>query len=761
MSKAIPSKKDAFVWKSRPITRWSSWGRAGMVCLWKMAATSLRSFMRGTTKFPSSVPATSVIHKTVTLTAGQTLEQHLTVRSGFVLEGMVRWNTGEPAAGATVKLIVSQEEEVQDQNVPDRNVEVDAEGRFRMSGFLDRTPVALVASGLRPGVEAPEGLSRLKLRRWNRENRLETRLDGAVPGGPEVVLQLGDEGHAIAGQVVNQAGIPLDRFRVTAAPRVGETDEVSMAGAQRGRFKDKQGNFRLEGLPSGSWGVRASANDHLEGEWTWVEVPTSQDLALVLTQAGSITGTVVNSESEPIKARVLFTRGQMDKDGDFDEEWDTQQGVSASASRGFRASGLEEGLWRVFARTDWGTSEPQYIQLERGEQKEEVTLLLATPGRVQGQVHSDWWQAGLHVALELEQNKTGQWVPPIVQPVDAQGSYRFESVPAGTYVATLELREPEPDSAGQEMALGLYRQPSESQPLAIREILAVASGQTTTQNFGPMPAGAVRLSGQVMEGTEPAKAWGLTFTPVPWKKDAVQAGARTDAQGRYSVVLPKAGQYSVRIASLQGNRRAPQEIISVEGAGDQEQNFVLPSGRLELHLSFPANRDHRVRTSYHQFQLALQEDGKTTQQFHANRMKGDVAYFDNLPDGEYRLSTRSYGGESKQYVVAGPTEIIFSAGTAPQVEKIRMKLGCRLMGMVTGIPEDAGSLYVIAFTSENERHYVGIANVGDDGSFLFTGLPEGDVWLSTLFSNEVSDRTRVSVTSGQPTQTEIPYRTRQ
>ena len=224
------------------------------------------------------------------LLGAKRVQQDIVLSRGKSIRGSVTWPNGEPAAGVEVRLLGYEMPEEQTGSYPDRLTKVDDEGNFVMHGFEDGGPFGLLITGVPAGLEPPKSKSKLKLRRWLRENEVQTQASDVVPGGQPLALILGESGHDLVGQLLDDRGDPVKRFKVTLAPRIGNEDEMSKAGRQRDSFESEQGKFELSNVSPGEWGVVASAFGHLDGKVQWIEIPAKADLALKLDRSCTIRG---------------------------------------------------------------------------------------------------------------------------------------------------------------------------------------------------------------------------------------------------------------------------------------------------------------------------------------------------------------------------------------------------------------------------------------------------------------------------------------
>ncbi|HPF12654.1 MAG TPA: carboxypeptidase-like regulatory domain-containing protein [Planctomycetota bacterium] len=715
-----------------------------------------RGLAEGTYKI--EFQASGILHEPVTtenLVPGEAREVNLHVSHGKAIEGTVHWSSGAPAVGVEVKLMQPTGSGMRQNSARDHSSQTDAAGRFSLSGFEDDGPFALVALGVPPSVVRPEGMSKLKTRRWERENTVQAIQDGVIPGGPPIALVLGKGAGGIAGQVVNEAGEPIRSFRVTAAPRMGMTEEVSLAGAKRDRFQDPDGKFVLEGLADGWWGVQASAAGHRDGEMVWVEVPATQDIQVVLPRASSITGKVLSADGRTVEAQVSLEPVTAE---DSDPYYRSEEGTQSSVASGFRFSGLDAGTWKLTATKDgYFVSEPITLELGLGEEREGVELRLPPAGTIRGTVHPDWWAPGLAVSLhQVQKTEHGhtenQSLPDVT--VDSKGQFEALDIPAGTYVGRLVQNriQQESENSHGPMAFAFASDPFEELALGQTEEVDVVAGQVAVMNFAGPGSDAVILTGRLLEGSEPAKGWRISFRGQNPHRDQVEA--LSGEGGRYRVVLGGAGRYQVGFDSPERSGEPPFQNIELPNAGPQNLDLVLPTGTLILELQLPDGSEPGEYSYAGAFALTP-KDGH--QRIQAARIEGKRVYFENLSPDSYSLGRASVYARSRTYISEPMENIEFPGGQTPFVVPLTMVPGCKLEGTVQGYPSDKQYFVVYAFDAQVDGNYLE-AQMTHDGEFSFDSLPQGDVWLSTTYqANENKPRTRATLVPGSIAHTQLPY----
>ena len=643
------------------------------------------------------------------LVGGQVLQQDLVLSRGLAVRGRVTWASGGPAAGVEVKLLGASDTSTPGLDSAERVVTTDGDGAFAMHGFGSGEPIGLQAVGFPPGSQPPQTKSKIKLRRWLRENEVQTRVTEAVPGGPALELVLGLSGGLVTGRVVDQAGQPVERFRVVVAPKLGDHGELPPVGRIRSRIDDGEGRFELVDLAPGEWGMEIRARGYLPSGVQWFRLPGDPKLEWVLGRRAGVQG-VVFAGDMPVDAEVEASHtGMVDPDppiGDQELHW-----LRADASKvgGFRFNGMTPGEWTLSARAvGLGESPPIVVQLKPGESRN-VVLRFDTPGTLEGQVHSDWGGEGLLAKL---------WTAPVGDgiakylmevAVEKDLSFSFGQVREGRYRVDLYR------------AVGLegVREWIPQSTLGINRTIQVASGKTATVRFGPPGPASVVLTGRVTRGEEPAEGFMLAFS-----RDGKGSSpeTQTDSNGEYRVVLPSPGTYSVKITDLRSNEDLANRKIELGEMRHQVMDFSTPVGDLVLELSFPGGKKPEGRIAGGAFQLIGMDET-----FGFDSSDGNRVYFRNVKDGTYRIRAKVLKLEGQDYTIKSPREVLFVGGQIPTVVKVEMEFAARLEGTVGNAKV---RVPVFLFADARGKHRVAW-DVSRNGRFSFDGLPSGEYWVGT------------------------------
>ena len=668
------------------------------------------------------------------LRAGQSLSKTLHLHSGLAITGTVHWASGEPAAGVKVQRIGGGRSFGFDNEGPPSSTLVDAQGNFEISGFEDSDEYGLIAEGIPPGVTQPEGLSKIKARRWAKKNRVLTRADGVRPGGAPVALILGLDTGTLNGRVMDDTGAPIDRFRLSAIPKLSDDAETLGAGGQRRSVKDPDGKFALEGLPAGEWIVTATAAGYKNGEPQEVKVPSNTEVRLTLPRAAMIKGKVLSPAGQSVEAHVEAIR--LDAQGE-ETEWsdENRKGSTANKLLGFTLNGMEAGQWKVVAELDpYGRSEPFIATLAVGDVLDEVELRLPKPGRLEGTLHRGWITGDMRVvAREVIDGQTRGNSE--TEEVGQDGRFAFGELPAATYRVEVE-RKVEPEGQGYPSFLDIN----------LAQQVVVDADRTSRVDFAGPPAGSLVLSGRLLQGGEPATDRIVYFRGTDPERDEVQSFA--DGKGQYRAVLGGPGQYTVRVREPESWRNWRTWSITVTGSGEVRQDLILPGGKMTLVAMLEAGGPFTGRLRSRSLFL-VRTDGPGT--VRAKRVTDEGVEFEGLVKGTYAVKSRSISDGDLRYTVVSPQSITFRGEEGVQVESIVLGEACSLEGSLANVEQEGH--WVAAYPLESGGEVLEWARV-ENGVFRFDGLPEGDVWIDRRNDGE-EGRVKVTLTRGSTSRVEL------
>jgi uncharacterized GH25 family protein len=228
----------------------------------------------------------------VTIAAGAPSppEVVITLTAGGAVAGEVRDAGGKPVPYATVRVAGARSWFEWDAT---RQAACDAEGRFEVKG-LPRIPIKLMAS-------AEQGASDV----------VPVDLTDA-PRREGVVLVLSQDG-TVAGVVVDEKGQPVAEAQVIALPEFGsagddaEMDRWTLGGAATD-VTDQGGQFRLTGLPKGSYRLRAARGEGAGGSGAAFD-PSIWQRAGEVAATGTTDVKLVLEADASIKGKIAFADG--------------------------------------------------------------------------------------------------------------------------------------------------------------------------------------------------------------------------------------------------------------------------------------------------------------------------------------------------------------------------------------------------------------------------------------------------------------------
>ncbi|RMG99539.1 MAG: PDZ domain-containing protein, partial [Deltaproteobacteria bacterium] len=392
--------------------------------------------------------------------------------------------------------------------------------------------------------------------------------DGLAPDRPPEVLDVADapvtglvwhldEGRSIVGRVVDQAGRPVPRVDVRAAPLAAEGTKPSGRGART----DRDGRFRIRGLAPGSYAVfvRTSTVDTRD-DAVEVDVPKGRDVEgvrLEFPDVGAVEGRLLDREGTPVGNVHVEIAGP-------NVRWNTLSRTTDDGA--FRFEGLAPGTYRVFAKDPWQTSfvifggpsdEPEGVSVEvvAGRTAEVELRIDAARASIRGRVvgpggepipdalvtvvreadgddaerGTGWRMAQMHL--------TDGFAPPNL--TDADGEFEVTGLTAGRYTVFATQR-----SGGEGY------------------VEHVEAGSETEVVIEPMGAvaGTVRMAG--------------TGAPERYTISIVDSGGTPVARSAFShtsnfvVEDVPAGTYTVHLESDAGSGKAEGVVIEPDAVTD-------------------------------------------------------------------------------------------------------------------------------------------------------------------------------------------------
>lgn len=471
----------------------------------------------------------------VTLKVGETTDLGvLEVDPGKGLSGVVRDVDGDPVEEAQIHVRWFRFVERGRADRGQQTGRSGTDGRFRVNGIGDAETVRVRVS--REGY-AP----------WEREE--------VDPAGDPLTVVLEREAR-IAGEVrLEEGGIPT-AFEVRVYQASGEGRTGGWPGNLRPveeRTFEGADTFEISGFGPGTWDVEVRASGRVPVTREGVEVEAggaAKAGTFELSRGLHVAGTVVGASEAPVGGagvRVDAGGGFMGMMAGFDRE--DRDTVITDADGRFRVEGLAPGKKTV--RVDHADHAPAAVDvvLESGGSRDDLVVRLESGGAVAGTVRDEDGRPRVGVMVTVFDRSNPSMRS--MATTGADGTYRIEKVPAGTYPVMAMDRDAGPAGMRTKNA-------------------TVTAGETTIVDFDE--TGGVLVRGTVRRGDEPI-ADARTMWVSAWTGGMPEVqSAQTGSDGRFEVRLPRAGRYQVSITGPDGGSGT---TVTVPDEPEVEMDVVL------------------------------------------------------------------------------------------------------------------------------------------------------------------------------------------
>ena len=626
----------------------------------------------------------------------------ISLEAGLTIRGRVRDKAGTPIADAQLS------------GFPMRSEGSEVEGRTETDG-------SFALGGLGPG---------------------SYRVTASAPGfgeagrtaeagseNVEIVLQ---PAGLVTGVVVDEAGRPVEAYRVSAQP----ADPEASMGFMMPPMKDvasPDGRFVLDDVAEGTYVVSVVAPERASATVSGVKVTpgvTSDVGRIRLGAGGTVRGIVVDSGGGPVGGATVTVRGPGRDYLSFGLE---PQAVSDSAGA-FEVKGAPVGRADVVANhPDFAGGRATGIEVDPVKGPAEARIVLSRGGRVEGWVRKRDGTGIPGTTVRASSVGAGGGIsfgPSGVRTRD-DGSFVLEHVLAGRTRVMVMTEAP----GGR-----LVR----SKEIDVRE------AETVTVEFiqrDILVSGRVTRSGAVASGLRVRlRNWGAgvmhvygpgagapTPTSGPERMTAV-----TREDGSYEMLVDEPGRYSVNVASLDDRINLPDRFVDIPDADAHTLNLSYAGAILSGLVVDKENERPLIDVDV--YAKPQKPEGSSG----GSASTGPDGRFQlELEPGEYKVAARTW----EEGYGAAETEVTLGASEA----EIRFALtrGLILSGKVV----DAGGrgvagVSVTARAGEGAGRSFGFARTLPDGSFKIGGLAAESHTVVASYSDQGAFGVRTGVVPG-------------
>lgn len=460
----------------------------------------------------------------------------IAVESGAFINGRVRSGHGVP--------------------VPDCEVSARL-GESLLARELSEPDGSFLLGGLRPGEYSVEA-------RCNEATAIQKAMAGG-DRGDGVTLVLRSAGRVV-GEVVDELGQSVTAFTVALGvqgpPTLGVPEPV----------EGRDGRFSMENVSEGVYSVWITASGFEGSRRSTVRVTSGRSTDVGRIQLGRgfvLKGTVVGSLGTAISgAEVSAVRGWGGSLGDP---------RSVTDDRGsFELTGLTGGLVDVVARhPDWANGRVAGVEVGEDGSAPPVEIVLAAGGTLDGRLSRPSGRDPSGVIIVVRCLTTCASPPGEAWrvPVDADGAFVLEHLPAGSFIVSSHHRpDPTAPADGPGATVQIVEGETTRVDLADRELLV--TGRVTRAAL-PLPNARVFLSPADVLPTPPPMGAAFFRSLEPQRRVAM-----TGPDGSFALLLDSPGSYVADVAAVDGKWTLASRRVEIADAPTQALDLDFRGTRL-------------------------------------------------------------------------------------------------------------------------------------------------------------------------------------
>jgi len=471
----------------------------------------------------------------------------LVVRAGLTITGTVFDERGVPVAGARIGLLQgpadSAAEERTERTMPEpvRLVLSNESGRFRIDHAAPESFVLMVSA---------KGFA-----------------NALVPGGPGFNEQFAETDVPV---IVRRAGVLRGRVldREDDHPLAGAhvfAEPMDQGSGYSQAVTAADGHFVLENLVPGNYALSSTLKGYSPGhERSFDETPDA-DIVFHLDRQGSLTGMVLGSDGQPIRAFDLQPRFRNRRLDPAVPRGAFQRVTSADGS--FVVDDLDPGFWSVDVwAKGYSLTSSEPLKVKQGEQAGRLTVTLLRGATLSGMVRDSEGLAVANAAVTLHANREPEVdflrdvtpIPGVTQGTrtDAEGRFALEDLSARKY----QVQVDHPDYA-----------------IVRRNDVALAAEQEleleafVLQRAATVQGSALSGTGEVLAGVT------VSLTAV----DGFARQAVTDGRGQFVFTRVREGDYQLvcygkqlSLGAMLASLKNPPETFRVAAGASLQRNAI-------------------------------------------------------------------------------------------------------------------------------------------------------------------------------------------
>ena len=438
----------------------------------------------------------------------------IAMRAGATVEVTVTDGT-QPIEGADVKI----------HDDHDRGAKTDAQGHATLAGVH---PGWIELDASAPGYAQGEGNTSI----------------GAAGGKGKTTIAL-KRGVAVSGRVIDEAGHPIAKARVTA----GEAWGWRRGGGEQ--TTDERGQFAFTALAPGGYSLAVVDGEHAPAISPPITVSASRAVTgveVVMKAGASIRGTVVDADGKLVRYATVRVSG---KGG---EAWRTTARQATTDTNGkFELRGLPRALLQARAESDAAASALAELDTAKQPALHDVKLVLDVTGTIAGVVVDEKNQPVAEVQVHAFPDVLAGESPEGLAlagmssaTTDGGGHFTIRGLPAGAYRLWAARHATESEGWGKQNTAAKVGDKAVRITLSAPGVLVgklqlesgtapkVAYVQVAGEDTTPAVDGAFRIE-ELAPGPYDLRVFGPEFSEYVQRDVKIDAGKTTDV-GTLTVV---------------------------------------------------------------------------------------------------------------------------------------------------------------------------------------------------------------------------------